>query len=40
MSKIRMDEWNKNNLQLLKGGLKYSRLCEVNYFVKKHITLF
>jgi hypothetical protein len=39
LSKTRMDEWNTNS-QLLKGGLKYSRSCEVNVFVKKHTTLF
>jgi hypothetical protein len=31
ISKTRMDEWNTRS-QLLKGGLKYSRLCKVNIF--------
>jgi hypothetical protein len=31
ISKTRMDEWNIKS-QLLKGGLKYLSLCEVNVF--------
>jgi hypothetical protein len=31
ISKIKMNEWNTRS-QILKGGLKYSSLCEVKVF--------
>jgi hypothetical protein len=32
ISKSRMDEWYKNHLKLLKGGLNFCSLCKVHVF--------